>query len=171
MPALSDREKIMRAILSEAEYLRELHEHEQTHARRHRSPELDELGELDASDSDIDMATSSSSSSSSSSDTDTDDDGGSATSDSSDDSDQEGGGSDKEEAEAEGSGEDDSDDEVQELDPKHHPLLRPGAMPKKMSKAAKEAAVKIIEQAFVGGGSDGEDEDYEDEEQEDQLDD
>ena len=100
-----------------------------------------------------------------------DDDGGSATSDSSDDSDQEGGGSDKEEAEAEGSGEEDSDDEVQELDPKHHPLLRPGAMPKKMSKAAKEAAVKIIEQAFVGGGSDGEDEDYEDEEQEDQLDD
>ncbi|KAK7679982.1 hypothetical protein QCA50_016928 [Cerrena zonata] len=97
-----------------------------------------------------------------------DDDGGSATSDSSDSDDEGGGGSGDEEAEAEVSGDEGEDDEVEELDPARHPLLRPGAMPK-MSKAAMEAAVGIVEDAFMGAPVDGEDE--EDGEEEDQLDD
>lgn len=94
-----------------------------------------------------------------------DDDGGSATSDSSDEA---GGGNGDEEAEAEVSGDEgsDEDDEVEELDPAKHPLLRPGAMPK-MSKAAVEAAVGIVEDTFMGGSAD----DGEDEEEEDQLED
>src|SRR6266567_1383025 len=40
------------------------------------------------------------------------------------------------------------------LDPAHHPLLRPGALPR-MSKASIEMAVGFVEDAF-GGGSNGE---------------
>ena len=47
------------------------------------------------------------------------------------------------------------------LDPAHHPLLRPGAMPR-MSKAAMEMAVGIVEDAF-GGGADDDEMDEEDE--------
>ncbi|PPQ94272.1 hypothetical protein CVT25_004928 [Psilocybe cyanescens] len=88
--------------------------------------------------------------------------------DSSDDDDEGDGGSSngkEEEEEEEDSG--GSEDEV--LDPAHHPLLRPGAIPKKMSKAALEMAVGVIEDAFVGGGGQGADE--EEEEEEDELDD
>ena len=65
-------------------------------------------------------------------------------------------------------GEDDEeeDEEVQELDPKHHPLLRPGAMPK-MSRAAVEAVVGMVEQDMMGRGRNAaagdSDEDEEDE--------
>ena len=47
------------------------------------------------------------------------------------------------------------------LDPAHHPLLRPGAMPR-MSKAATEMAVGIVEDAF-GGGADEDEVDEQDE--------
>lgn len=47
------------------------------------------------------------------------------------------------------------------LDPAHHPLLRPGAMPR-MSKAAMEMAVGIVENAF-GGGADEDEVDEQDE--------
>jgi hypothetical protein len=43
----------------------------------------------------------------------------------------------------------DLEDEDGELDPAKHPLLRPGAMPR-MSRAALEMAVDIVENAFVG---------------------
>jgi hypothetical protein len=66
----------------------------------------------------------------------------------------------------EGSGVDDADaDNVDEadmdtnddgpLDPAHHPLLRPGAMPR-MSKTAMEMAVGIVEDAFGGAPNDDE---------------
>ena len=45
--------------------------------------------------------------------------------------------------------EEDLGDEVSHLDPGKHPLLRPGAMPR-MSRAALEMAVGIVENAFVG---------------------
>jgi hypothetical protein len=53
----------------------------------------------------------------------------------------------------------DLEDEGDELDPAKHPLLRPGAMPR-MSRAALEMAVDIVENAFVGtaGREDEEDE-------------
>jgi hypothetical protein len=41
------------------------------------------------------------------------------------------------------------------LDPAHHPLLRPGAMPR-MSKAIMEMAVGIVENAFGGGADENE---------------
>ncbi|OJT05754.1 hypothetical protein TRAPUB_3392 [Trametes pubescens] len=61
------------------------------------------------------------------------------------------------------------DDEVEELDPKHHPLLRPGAMPK-MSRAAVDAVVGMVEQDLMGGGRKGTQADDESDE-EDELDD
>ncbi|KAF8809854.1 hypothetical protein BYT27DRAFT_7232117 [Phlegmacium glaucopus] len=57
----------------------------------------------------------------------------------------------------------DLEDEDRELDPAEHPLLRPGAMPR-MSRAALEMAVDIVENAFVGTG-------VEEEDEEDELDD
>ncbi|KAH7911869.1 hypothetical protein BJ138DRAFT_1149664 [Hygrophoropsis aurantiaca] len=48
-------------------------------------------------------------------------------------------------------------DEEEDLDPAKHPLLRPGAMPR-MSKAAINAAVDLINGDLLGGGSDEEDE-------------
>ena len=54
-------------------------------------------------------------------------------------------------------------DREEPLDPKHHPLLRPGAMPKKISKAALNAVVGMMEEdlgmaASGAAGSDEEDE-------------
>ncbi|KAF8968792.1 histone chaperone Rttp106-like-domain-containing protein [Flammula alnicola] len=84
-----------------------------------------------------------------------------------------GDGSDEEEGEGSEDGEGDleekDEDEVEELDPAKHPLLRPGAMPK-MSRAALEMAVDIVENAFVGGRGRGEGE-LEDEDEEDELED
>jgi len=72
-----------------------------------------------------------------------------------------------EEGEREGDGsrlesESDEVEDVDEgpLDPKHHPLLRPGAMPKKVSKAVLNAVVGMVEEEFgmTGAASDEEDE-------------
>lgn len=56
------------------------------------------------------------------------------------------------------------DGEEEPLDPKHHPLLRPGAMPKKVSKAVLNSVVGMMEEDFgmkvaaAAAGSDEEDE-------------
>ncbi|KAJ4481229.1 hypothetical protein J3R30DRAFT_3288069 [Lentinula aciculospora] len=52
-------------------------------------------------------------------------------------------------ADAEGESEDEEDEEG-ELDPAHHPLLRPGAMPK-MSRAAVDVVAGMVEQDLLGG--------------------
>ncbi|KAF9040108.1 histone chaperone Rttp106-like-domain-containing protein [Panaeolus papilionaceus] len=78
-------------------------------------------------------------------------------------------GDDDDDAEGEDDDEDDEDDKMDEdepLDPRHHPLLRPGAMPK-ISKAALEMAVGIVENDFMGSNKDAQDE----EDEEDELDD
>ncbi|KAH9922427.1 uncharacterized protein B0H18DRAFT_1018313 [Fomitopsis serialis] len=61
---------------------------------------------------------------------------------------------------AEASDADTEDGEEGGLDPAHHPLLRPGAMPKRMSRAAMEMVVGMVEKDLVGvaGGGDEEDE-------------
>ncbi|KAH6904424.1 histone chaperone Rttp106-like-domain-containing protein [Coprinopsis sp. MPI-PUGE-AT-0042] len=83
-----------------------------------------------------------------------DDDGGSAASD----SDSEDGGSNadsNDEQDAEGTDDDGEGEEEEEvLDPAHHPLLRPGAMPK-MSKAAMNMVVDMMEDEVMGAASDG----------------
>jgi len=48
-----------------------------------------------------------------------------------------------------GESDDDGDEDVVELDPKHHPLLRAGALPK-MSRAAMDAAVGLVVGDLVG---------------------
>ena len=68
-----------------------------------------------------------------------------------------------EESRPEPESEDFEDDGEEPLDPKHHPLLRPGAMPKKISKAALNAVVGMMEEDFevtvaATAGSDEEDE-------------
>lgn len=91
-----------------------------------------------------------------------DDDGGSATSsDSSDagDGSNAAGSADEsaegEETDAEEEGEEEHE---QELKPQHHPLMRPGAMPR-MSRAAIDAVVGMVNDDLMGGGEgDGEDE-------------
>ncbi|KAJ3479790.1 hypothetical protein NLI96_g8813 [Meripilus lineatus] len=106
---------------------------------------------------------------------DSESDGGSATSDSSE-SDGEGGGRDDDGSggEEDHSAVESGDEmEVDSLDPKRHPLMRPGAVPR-MSKAAIEAAVGMVQEAFVGpSGGDEEDEidDEEDDHEEDELED
>ncbi|KAI0632656.1 hypothetical protein C8Q77DRAFT_1118840 [Trametes polyzona] len=55
--------------------------------------------------------------------------------------------------------------EEEELDPKNHPLLRPGAMPR-MSRAAVEAVVGMVEQDLMGGGRAAQAEDESEEEDE-----
>ncbi|KAH9477199.1 hypothetical protein JR316_0011118 [Psilocybe cubensis] len=64
--------------------------------------------------------------------------------------------------------EEEEDSEIEELDPVHHPLLRPGAMPKRISKAALDMVVGIVEGEFTGQGEE-EDELDEDGEEEDEL--
>ena len=107
---------------------------------------------------------------------DSDEDGGEPSSGSSDEEDGEGGSGDEgsanedEDGSEEGGGSErgsvededqhdgaESEDEG-ELDPKHHPLLRPGAMPR-MSKAAMEMSIKMVTQDLMGDdGEEGEDE-------------
>lgn len=100
--------------------------------------------ESDASDEDFEM--------------DSDSDGGSPTSGSEESEDD----AKESEEEAEDSN-DDGDGDEEELDPKHHPLLRPGAMPK-MTQAAMSAVVAMMEQdAFRGDDDDGDAEDELDE--------
>ncbi|TBU49748.1 hypothetical protein BD309DRAFT_881446 [Dichomitus squalens] len=66
---------------------------------------------------------------------------------------------------------DEMDVAEEELDPKHHPLLRPGAMPR-MSRAAMEAVVGMVEQDMMGGGRRGQAAAADsDEDEEDELDD
>lgn len=82
------------------------------------------------------------------------DDGGSASSSSSGSDD----GSGDEEAEAEASGsEGDDEDGEGELRPENHPLMRPGAMPR-ISKAAINMVVEMVEHDLIGGGDELEDE-------------
>ncbi|KAI4523834.1 hypothetical protein K525DRAFT_245410 [Schizophyllum commune Loenen D] len=83
-------------------------------------------------------------------------------------------GEDDEEGEAASSDEDEEmadvdGDDAMDLDERHHPLLRPGAMPK-MSRAAMDAVVGMVERDFAGGADDGDGAD-EGEEEEDELDD
>ncbi|PCH42745.1 hypothetical protein WOLCODRAFT_102570 [Wolfiporia cocos MD-104 SS10] len=100
---------------------------------------------------------------------DSESDGGSATSDSGSDS---GDAASVAEEEAEASDADDDaeaeGDEGEKLDPAQHPLLRPGAMPR-MSKAAMEAVVGMVEADMMGGGR-GLKQDTEDGDEEDELD-
>jgi len=68
---------------------------------------------------------------------------------------------DEDESRPEPESEDVEDDHEEPLDPKHHPLLRPGAMPKKISKAALNAVVGMMEEGFgmaAAAGGDEEDE-------------
>jgi len=68
---------------------------------------------------------------------------------------------DEDESRPEPESEDVEDDHEEPLDPKHHPLLRPGAMPKKISKAALNAVVGMMEEEFgmaAAAGGDEEDE-------------
>ncbi|KAF6749577.1 histone chaperone Rttp106-like-domain-containing protein [Ephemerocybe angulata] len=72
------------------------------------------------------------------------------------------GGDDGDEEEAEGSDEEDAEGDEDEgeggtLDPAHHPLMRPGAVPK-MSKAAMNMVVGMVEDDLMGGPGDGEEE-------------
>ncbi|OSD07299.1 hypothetical protein PYCCODRAFT_1430543 [Trametes coccinea BRFM310] len=94
---------------------------------------------------------------------------------SSDDSDEEdgsggeGGGSDEEgDASDDATGDEEEAEAEEDLDPKHHPLLRPGAMPR-MSRAAVEAVVGMVEQDLMGTGRSAAQADDSDEE--DELDD
>ncbi|KAI0351199.1 hypothetical protein OH77DRAFT_957732 [Trametes cingulata] len=87
---------------------------------------------------------------------------------------QEGDGDEGEDEDGEGNASDDvtgneGEEEEAELDPKHHPLLRPGAMPR-MSRAAVDAVVGMVEQDLMGGGRRGQVEDSE-EDEEDELED
>ncbi|KAF8153947.1 histone chaperone Rttp106-like-domain-containing protein [Crassisporium funariophilum] len=76
--------------------------------------------------------------------------------------DSDGGEGDVEEQEDDG----DEEEEEKELDPAYHPLLRPGAMPR-MSKAAMEMAVDMVEDAFVGREGRGDSQDEEEDDLED----
>lgn len=102
-----------------------------------------ELDESDASDDSF-------------ADTDSDD-GGSASSDSSDgESGARSGDESAEGEESDAGGEDGAEDE-EDLRAENHPLMRPGAMPK-MSRAAIEAVVGMVNDDLMGEGSEGEDE-------------
>ncbi|KAI9058272.1 hypothetical protein FKP32DRAFT_1659482 [Trametes sanguinea] len=79
-----------------------------------------------------------------------DDESSSDESDEEDGSGAEGGGSD-EEGDASDDATGDEAEAEEDLDPKHHPLLRPGAMPR-MSRAAVEAVVGMVEQDLMGTG-------------------
>lgn len=68
-----------------------------------------------------------------------------------------GGGEEEEEAEDSDEGAGALEEEEEKLDPAHHPLLRPGAMPK-MSRAAMDAAAKMVMGDMVGSEEEEEDE-------------
>lgn len=106
--------------------------------------------------------------------TESESDGGSATS-SSDESDGEandGGSADVGEVDSEDLSSLESEDgmEVDDFDPKHHPLMRPGAMPR-MSKAAMDTVVGMVQEVFMGPSGGGQESDVEDEDEEDELED
>lgn len=61
------------------------------------------------------------------------------------------------------------EDDEEPLDPKHHPLLRPGAMPKKVSKAVLNAVVGMVEEDFGMKAAATEEGDEEDELDDDEL--
>ena len=65
--------------------------------------------------------------------------------------------------------ESEEDEDEEPLDPKHHPLLRPGAMPKKISKAALNAVVGMMEEEFGMTAADDAGGDEEDELDDDEL--
>ncbi|TFK69211.1 hypothetical protein BDN72DRAFT_796880 [Pluteus cervinus] len=96
-------------------------------------------------------------------------DGGSASSSGEDsDNDSEGGGAaasgdveGDEDDDAEGDSDEDDEMEDAPLKAENHPLLRPGAMPK-MSRAAMDMAVKIVEGDLVGGSEEDEQDELED---------
>ncbi|KAF5336678.1 hypothetical protein D9758_015687 [Tetrapyrgos nigripes] len=62
------------------------------------------------------------------------------------------------EEEAVGSEDGDGDEEEEELKPEHHPLLRPGAMPR-MSRAAIDMVVDMVADDLVGSGQASDEED------------
>jgi hypothetical protein len=64
--------------------------------------------------------------------------------------------------EKDGSEDEESDEDRAALDPAHHPLLRPGAMPKRVSKAVIDMVAGIVTEDLMGG----EDEDELDDEEE-----
>ena len=82
-----------------------------------------------------------------------------------------------EEGEGEGEGEEsrpepeseEVEDDEEPLDPKHHPLLRPGAMPKKVSKAVLNAVVGMMEEDFGMKTGPAAESDEEDELDDDEL--
>lgn len=111
---------------------------------------INQLAAADEDDEDDDFAV----------DSDSESDGGSASSSSDDDEAGGSDGSEEEEGGEDGEGSDEEGEE-EELKPEHHPLLRPGAMPK-MSRAAMDMVVGMVEDDIMGCGS-GEDEDEEDE--------
>ena len=130
-----------------------------SHADLSNNPMAEDEGDLDddnytGSDSDL----------SDGSDSEDDDGGGdSAGSSEGEDTDAEGEGE-GEESRPEPESEEDEDIDEETLDPKHHPLLRPGAMPKRVSKAVLNTVVGMVESDFGMTAAVGSDE-------EDQLDD
>lgn len=105
-------------------------------------------------------------------------DGSEATSsDNSDDGEDGDDGSGEEDDESEDGGGDDHDQDQEELTEEHHPLLRPGAMPRRMNRAVIDMVVGLVEDEMMGTphedpGSDEEDGDVEEEELEEyELDD
>ncbi|EAU87692.1 hypothetical protein CC1G_08728 [Coprinopsis cinerea okayama7 len=108
--------------------------------------------ESDSEDEDFEGSSSDDGSGSSGSDDSESDEEGSDDEEDAEGTDEEGGG---------GGNEDEDDDEIVELDPKHHPLLRPGAIPK-MSKAAMDMAVGIVEDELMGGDSGPEEDELDD---------
>jgi hypothetical protein len=103
---------------------------------------MKQMGDLPSDDSDDDFAASSDSEDGSNG---SDDESGHEGADDEDNEDGSGGDG---ESDADASGDEDS--EETELDPRRHPLLRPGAMPK-MSRAAIDAVVGMVEEDMLGG--------------------
>ncbi|KAJ7583920.1 hypothetical protein C8J56DRAFT_1166834 [Mycena floridula] len=94
-------------------------------------------------------------------DSNSDDSGGSGGEDSSNESDDDDDDGEGDDSDAEGEDDPDAEGSDEELDPKHHPLLRPGAMPR-MSRAAQDMVVQMMEND-LGAGPDAEGDDEEDE--------
>jgi len=89
---------------------------------------------------------------------DSEDDGEGSDSASNDGSDNDGSGEDDDVDGSDVDAEGEDEEEEEELKPENHPLLRPGAMPK-MSRAAVDMVVGMMEQDLVGGPEEGDDED------------
>ncbi|KAI0063366.1 hypothetical protein BV25DRAFT_1869834 [Artomyces pyxidatus] len=121
-------------------------------AGKGKGEEEDQDGKVDSEDEDSDFEVSSDEEDGGSPSSSSDESGsggkqsGSA---SANESDEEGGG---------GESGDEEDEDEEKLDPKHHPLMRPGAVPR-MSRAAMDAAVGMVVGDMMGGADSGEDED------------